>query len=149
MKHFFLLSFLIFNSGVFNFTKAQDPVKWSVVYKSISATEGEIIIAANIEKGWHTYSQRPTKDGPIPTSFTFTPTKDYELEGKTTESEAHEEFVKAFEAKVFIFSNKAEFKQKIKLKKKGTNIPIKIEFMCCNDMMCLPPKNVELSVKAQ
>jgi DsbC/DsbD-like thiol-disulfide interchange protein len=149
MKHLFLLTFLIFSSGIFNSAKAQDPVKWTAAYKSVSATEGEIIITANIEKGWHTYSQRPTKDGPIPTSFTFTPSKDYELEGKTTESEAHEEFVKAFEAKVFIFSNKAEFKQKIKLKKKGANIPIKIEFMCCNDMMCLPPKNVELTVKAQ
>jgi thiol:disulfide interchange protein DsbD len=149
MKHLFLFSFLVFNLSIFNSAKAQDPVKWSAAYKSISASEGEIIITANIEKGWHTYSQRATKDGPISTSFTFTPSKDYELEGKTWESEAHEEFVKAFGAKVYIYSDKAEFRQKIKVKKKGTSIPIKVEFMCCNDMMCLPPKTADLSVKAQ
>jgi thiol:disulfide interchange protein DsbD len=129
--------------------QTQNPVKWSAVYKSISATEGEVIINAVIDNNWHTYSQRPTTDGPIPTSFKFTASKDFELVGKTEESNSHEEFVKAFDAKIFVFTGKAEFKQKVKVKTKGATISFKIEYMCCNDMMCLPPKTLDLSVKAQ
>lgn len=131
-------------------SQTQNPVTWTAIYKTVSATEGEILITANIEKGWHTYSQKPTEAGPIPTSFTFTKSKDYELVGKTEESNAHEEYVKAFEAKVFVFSGKAEFKQKVKMRSKaGFAIPLKVEFMSCNDMMCLPPKTIDLSVKTQ
>lgn len=149
MKHLiiFILSFLFLN-----ITKAQDqnPVTWKASYKSISATEGEITINASIAKGWHTYSQREVADGPIPTSFKFTPSKQFSLIGKTEESNAHEEYVKAFEAKIFVFTDKAEFKQKIKLNGKGpVTISFKVEFMSCNDMMCLPPKTIDLTVKAQ
>lgn len=128
----------------------QNPVQWFASYKAISATEGEIVINALIDKGWHTYSQRPTDAGPIPTAFAFTNQGNYELVGKTQESDAHEEFVKAFDAKIFVFTNKAEFRQKIKLVgKSGFIIPFKVEFMCCNDNMCLPPKTIDLSVKTQ
>lgn len=136
----------------FSVTKAQNtnPITWQAAYKAISATEGEITITGVIEKGWHTYSQRPTDAGPIPTSLKFTEAKDYTLVGKTTESDAHEEYVKAFEAKVFVFSGKAEFKQKIKINsKKPLTVALKLEYMCCNDMMCLPPKIIDLSVKVQ
>jgi DsbC/DsbD-like thiol-disulfide interchange protein len=148
MKTFFALLL-----GLFTFSKMYsqshtNPVTWSASYKAISATEGEIIVVATIQNGWHTYSQRPAPDGPIPTSFSFTPTKQFALIGKTEESEAHEEFVKSFEANIFVFKDKAEFKQKIKIKGKGGfTIPFSVEYMTCNDMMCLPPKTVELSVK--
>ena len=132
------------------FSQAHNPVTWQASYKTLSASEGEIIITAKIEKGWHTYSQRATTDGPIPTSFTFTPSGKYKLVGKTEESDAHEEFVKAFEANIFVFTDKAEFRQKIKLSgKAGFDIPVKLEYMSCNDMMCLPPKIVDLNVKVQ
>ncbi len=142
--------FIAFLWAVSGFSQAHNPVTWQASYKPISASEGEVIITAKIEKGWHTYSQRATTDGPIPTSFTFTPSKKYELAGKTEESDAHEEFVKAFEANIFVFTDKAEFRQKIKIKDKNAfDLPLKLEFMSCNDMMCLPPKIVDLSVKVQ
>jgi thiol:disulfide interchange protein DsbD len=129
--------------------QSQNPVSWQASYKSTSATEGEIIIRATIEKGWHTYSQKPTDAGPIPTNFKFTEVKNYSLIGKTEESNAHEEFVKAFDAKIAVFSDKAEFKQKIKFSKAGFAVSVKIEYMCCNDMMCLPPKTLDLEVRIQ
>lgn len=127
-----------------------DPVSWKAEYKPTGDKSGEIVITGIIQPGWHTYSQRPTDAGPIPTSFTFTPMKQYRLEGKTEEADAHEEFVPAFEAKIFVFTGKAGFTQKIALTgAKGFVIPVKVEFMSCNDMMCLPPKTVELTVKVQ
>jgi len=126
-----------------------NPVTWQATYKAGSATEGEIILTATIEKGWHTYSQKVVADGPIATSFTFTPSKQYSLVGKTEESKAHEEYVKAFEAKISVFTDKAEFRQKIKHSGKPASVAIKAEYMCCNDMMCLPPKTIDLTVKVQ
>jgi hypothetical protein len=140
--------------GLFAFTstfsQAQNPVTWKATYKQLSASEGEIIISAQVEKGWHTYSQRPTDAGPISTSFTFAPSKHYQLIGKTEETGVHEEFDVAFDAKLFVITDKAEFTQKIKISgKTGFSIPLKAEFVCCSDKMCLPPKVMELSVKVQ
>lgn len=135
---------------VTNVTAQQNPVHWFASYKALSPTEGEIVITASIDKTWHTYSQRPTDDGPVPTSFTFSESKQFQLLGKTEESNAHEEFVAAFGAKIFVFTDKAEFRQKIKLTGKG-GFPLnfKVEYMCCDDKMCLPPKTIDLSVKVQ
>lgn len=139
--------FLAFFAFFSAYSQAKNPISWVVSYKSISATEGEVVITAVIEKTWHMYSQKPTTDGPVPTSFTFPPSKQYQLVGKTEESPAHEEFDQAFGAKVFSFSDKAEFKQKIKLTGKGGfPVSFKVEFMCCDNNMCLPPKTVDLSV---
>ena len=146
------LIFLLFSAFIFTGINAQqqNPVTWQTTYKSLSSTEGEIIITATIEKGWHTYSQRPTDAGPINTTVTFPTSKQYTLVGKTEESGAHEEFEKAFDAKVFSFSDKAEFKQKIKLTSKaGFAANFKVEYVCCNDKMCLPPKTIDLTVKVQ
>jgi hypothetical protein len=149
MKKILGLSLVLF-AFLNGLSQAKDPVKWMASYKSISATEGEIIINAIIEKGWHTYSQKPITDGPLPTVFTFSPGKDYQLVGKTDESETEEEYVEAFGAKVFHFSNTAKFIQKVKITgKSGFSIAFKVEYMCCDNKMCLPPKTTDLSVKIQ
>lgn len=123
------------------------PVTWNAIYVPKTATEGEVVFTATIDKKWHIYSQRPTDVGPIPTSFTLVPSADFELIGNVEEEQAHEEYVAAFEAKVFVFSGKAVFKQKIKLKnQKGFTANTSLEFMTCNDVQCLPPAIVELSV---
>ena len=143
MKNF-LATFLLFFSLA---SMGQNPVTWKATYKPISATEGEITIVGTLENGWHTYSQRATDAGPIPTTIKFSPLAQYDLNGKTEETGAHEEFVKAFDAKIFVFTGKAEFHQKIKVKGKGFTIPITIEYTTCNDMMCQPPKTITLQVK--
>ena len=125
----------------------QNPVSWSAVYTETNDNEGIISITASIQPAWHIYSQRPTEAGPIPTSFTFTPGNNFELLEKTQEENAKEEFVKAFDAKVFVFTGKAVFKQRVKrLNTKKFIAPLALEYMTCNDMMCLPPKTVELSI---
>jgi thiol:disulfide interchange protein DsbD len=128
----------------------KDPVSWTTSYKALSNGEGEISITGKIDKGWHIYSQRPTDAGPIPTSFTLVPSAAFERLGDAVEEGSQEEFDKAFDAKIFVFNERAVFRQKIKVKgKPGFVIPVKLEYMSCNDMMCLPPKVIELSVKTQ
>lgn len=148
MKKLITLCICLFNLATLHAQTQPNPVTWFASYKSISATEGEIVISATIEKNWHTYSQRPTDAGPVSTIITFAPSKNYELIGKTEETDAHEEFDKAFDAKIYVFTEKAGFRQKVKLNSKpGFVIPFKVEFICCNDMMCQPPKIVNLTVK--
>lgn len=126
---------------------ALKPVVWNVSYTEISSTEGEIVFTALIEKKWHIYSQRPTDVGPIPTSFTVIPNSNFELVGKVIEKEAHEEFVAAFDAKVFVFSHEAVFKQRvIRKNKQAFAINTSLEFMTCNDVQCLPPTTLNFSV---
>lgn len=126
---------------------ALKPVTWNVSYVEKSATEGEIVFKAVIEKKWHIYSQRPTDVGPIPTSFTVSPNVSIELIGKTEEMEAHEEFVAAFDAKVFVFSGETVFKQKVKRKSNNAIlINTSLEFMTCNDVQCLPPSTLNFIV---
>lgn len=123
------------------------PVTWNVSYVEKTETEGEIVYRAVIEKKWHIYSQRPTDVGPIPTSFSVTPNANFELVGKTEEMEAHEEYVAAFDAKVFVFSGEAVFKQKVKRKNsKKFSINTSLEFMTCNDVQCLPPTTLSFTV---
>jgi hypothetical protein len=149
MKKPFVLCVALFLS-LSVFSQAQNPVSWLTSYKAISSTEGEITITALIEKTWHTYSQIPVTDGPIPTTFSFTPSKNFDLVGSTSESKPEEEYVEAFGAKVMHFSEKAVFTQKVKLNHKaGFVINFLAEYMCCDNKMCLPPKTVALSVKTQ
>lgn len=146
MKNLFLILFSLLSIlGI-----SQNPLKpvvWDAKYVEKSSTEGEIIFTAIIEKKWHIYSQRPTDVGPIPTSFTVTPNSNFELIEKVIEKEAHEEFVPAFDAKVFVFSEEAIFKQKVIRKdKKAFIINTSLEFMTCNDVQCLPPTTLNFSV---
>jgi DsbC/DsbD-like thiol-disulfide interchange protein len=147
-KLFFLVPIFFFVSALSS--QQQNPVSWQAQFKAVTATEGEIILTASIQKGWHIYSQRPTEAGPIPTSFTLSPSQNFKLIDKPTEEGSQEEFDKAFEAKIYSFNEKATLKQKIKLTgKPGFTVNIKVEYMSCNDMMCLPPKTSDLTVKVQ
>lgn len=146
MRHLFLSFFLVLNLVVFA-QAPLSPVSWSVSYSDLPNNEGEITFKAKIDPKWHIYSQRPTDAGPIPTSFSITPGTGFELVGNVQENDAHEEFVAAFDAKVFIFEKEAVFKQKIKRKSTaGSKLNASVEYMTCNDRQCLPPKTVDLSV---
>lgn len=146
MKKMLLVLFSLFTVLGFSQTPLK-PVVWHVTYAEKSSTEGEIIFSATIEKKWHIYSQRPTDVGPIPTSFTIAPNANFELKGKVEEEDAHEEFVAAFDAKVFVFSGTAVFKQKvIRKNNKSFTVNTSLEFMTCNDVQCLPPTTLDFIV---
>ena len=119
-----------------------DPVQWDSKVKKLSDTEYEITYTATIEDHWHFYSQNGEDDGPIATEFAFnTDKKDYELVGKTSESETIEVFEDAFQMKVNYFENEAIFKQKIKvLNPDLKSIAAEVLFQACDDSKCLPPE---------
>ncbi|GAB6279026.1 MAG: thioredoxin family protein [Lentimicrobium sp.] len=140
-----LLGFIVF-LGPFsqNYAQILDPVKWSFSSQRISSDEFELNFTAKIEKNWHLYSQYIPEGGPIPTTFTFEPSPNYKLIGKTIEPKPHKMFDQNFEMEVQYFDGQAVFKQRIKsLTQQSFNVRGTVEFMACDDSRCIPPVEVD------
>ena len=129
------------------FSQIETPVKWSYAAKRISPTEAVIFLKATIQPGWHIYSQNVKPGGPIKTSFTFAPSKDFGLVGKTIEPKPATKFEKAFKMNVSYFDKEVVFQQKIKLRSaNAATVKGKLEYMVCNNLKCLPPEEVNFTV---
>jgi DsbC/DsbD-like thiol-disulfide interchange protein len=126
--------------------QVKSPVRWSYASKKISATEAVVFLKATIDKDWHIYSQTGKAGGPVKTAFTFNPSKDYVLAGKTIEPKPIVKYEPAIKMNVGYFENSVVFQQKIKLRSpKVKTVTGKLEFMACNKQ-CLPPDEVEFSI---
>ncbi|MGC8802623.1 MAG: cytochrome c biogenesis protein CcdA, partial [Bacteroidales bacterium] len=121
--------------------------------KSISASTGEIIFTANIDRGYHIYGAYFDEGGPVRTHFIFPASDAFSLLGKLKEvTPPVKKKDPAFDnMEITLLSKKAVFAQKIELKKKGElRIPVEVEYMACTDETCLPPvrKTIEVSIPA-
>ncbi|MVN90946.1 protein-disulfide reductase DsbD N-terminal domain-containing protein [Mucilaginibacter aquatilis] len=145
MKKVLLMMVALFLT-VAAFAQIDEPVKWSYAAKKISATEAIVLVKATIEPGWHIYSQHIKEGGPIATTFTFTPGKDYTLVGKTIEPKVISKYDDQFKMNIGFFENSVVFQQKVKLKAGAATVKGKVEFMSCNDRKCLPPDEVAFNV---
>ncbi|WP_432709581.1 protein-disulfide reductase DsbD domain-containing protein [Pedobacter sp.] len=125
----------------------ENPVTWSYGQKKISKTEAVVYIKANIQNGWHIYSQHVKPGGPIKTSFTFSPSKDYVKVGATTGPKAKSKFEKVFDMDVSYYEGQVIFQQKFKILKPGATIKGKIEYMACDATKCLPPAEVDFAIQ--
>ncbi len=127
----------------------RNPVKWSFAAAPSSTDSAAILmLTATVEEGWHIYSQFMESGGPLPTTFTFIPGKDYSLVGKVKEEGS---LVKAYDEtfmmNVLWFANSVTFIQRVKLNVPATEIKGEVEFMVCNDHQCLPPDEVSFTLK--
>lgn len=147
MKKIITAGFLLLFSNLL-FAQIQNPVEWTATSKKINDKTYEIRLTANINKGWHIYSQTTPEGGPVPTSITFTKNPLLTIEGKTKEVgklEKHNEPL--FGVDVKQFSNNVDFVQVVKLKAPvKTSVDVAVEFMVCNDKQCLPPSTRKFSV---
>jgi cytochrome c biogenesis protein CcdA len=133
----FAFSFSLLNAQI-----VENPVTWSWETEKISDTEYKLIYNATIEEGWHLYSAHVDPDvGPYPTAFYYDTIPNFIFKGKVEETEPHVEYDPNFEAELAFFSNKAQFWQYITVPA-GKEFTVKgeIEWMVCNDEMCMPPE---------
>ena len=144
-KVFLTCSLLLFSISA-TFAQLESPVTWSYAAKKINATSAEIYIKANIDEGWHLYSQFLKPGGPSKTKIAFNASKDFALVGTTTEPKAITYFDKNFKMNVSYFADQVVFKQKVKLNAKTTVVKGKIEYMVCDDSKCLPPDEISFSI---
>ena len=147
MKKALFLTLILFLVFIFTATaQILKPVKWSFNAIKITDAEFDLVLKADIDKGWHVYSTDTVVNGPIPTSFKFQPSGEYELVGKIKTSKVINEYDKVLEMQLRYFEHEAIFKQRVKMKSdKPFQIAGELEFMACNDRSCLPPDVVEFS----
>jgi len=140
----FGLFFLLFGLQI---SKAQiwEPVEWEYIVEDLNGDVATLVFKAKIDKGWHVYTQNITDPmGPIPTTFIFKKSDDYQLLGKTSEGKGETVYDPNFEMELKYFSGEALFKQRVKLKNSETfKISGELEFMACDEKQCLPPEFLE------
>ena len=49
--------FLLLSMAFASFDQLQDPVKWTYSVKDLNESESELVFTANLDAGWHLYSQ--------------------------------------------------------------------------------------------
>lgn len=137
----FILTTISASSQIF------DPAVWNFGYEDKGNNVYEIIISATIDEGSHIYSMDIPEGGPIPTSIRFDSVSSWVPDGDSYEVTSPEEiFDEAFGMNIKSFSNKAEFRQKIR-----GNVPVftvtgAVNYMACNNVTCSPPRDVEFEI---
>ena len=126
------------------FSQIYNPVSWEFSQSKISDSEIELHFKANIEEGWHLYSQ-DIPESPPATTFTFIINGDTSIK-VLEESESIQQYDPNFDMILKYFSDEAIFKHNIKVEE-GENFKIEgyVDFMVCDDAQCLPPDYVEFS----
>jgi thiol:disulfide interchange protein len=104
--------------------------------------EVTLTLTSDIEKNWYMYSNDFDPNlGPIVAEIIFEKNKTFELVGKTIPVGAKKHYEDIWKGDVSIFTEKAVFKQKIKVLSENPNINISLYFQECNEIsgVCMPP----------
>lgn len=124
------------------------PVKFSISQKRISASEIEITFKGRMESGWHVYSTGLGNDGPTSATFSVDHATGAAPVGtlKAGSGEKHKQDP-IFDMPVRYFEGTCTFTQRIKLTAKNYQLKGYLTYGACNDENCLPPTNVDVTVK--
>ncbi|MDR0874245.1 MAG: thioredoxin family protein [Prevotellaceae bacterium] len=135
-KHLLTYALFLTFSGI----SAQiiEPIHWTFNQKSPT----ELTFHADIDAGWHLYGTEIPEDGPVATKIVFETLENAELAGSISASKTPiEKYDNNFLMTLSYFENAVDFTQKIKLKDPNNyRISGYVEFMACNDEMCIAPK---------
>lgn len=146
LLHIFLLSIASLGLPHEN-AVSPDPITWSFSVEKISDNTFEMVAVADIKKGWFLYSQDNPAEGPIPTSFEFSPsdkvtmTPDVKEEGDLIKKEDD-----MFEMVISKYKSKVTFRQSYKSSDPTGAIKGYVTYMTCDGLRCLPPKDVDFNV---
>lgn len=128
-----------------------DPVKWDVSLQQKGGKQYEILINAEIDPGWHLYSQKQFGEefeGPIATEFSYNTTDStYRLVGETKEPQLKPIFDKVFNLDVVYFEDEAKFSQIIEvINENDFKAVLEVFYSVCDDEKCLAPETKTFEV---
>ena len=116
MKKFFkLFTFLVLMVPFIAKAQILEPVQWTVETEKLNKNEYNIVFKAEIEDGWHLYSQNTPFGGPMPLYFDFIDTLGIERIGGVAEPKAIVHYSDIFEIDEHFFEKEAVFTQRVKL----------------------------------
>lgn len=119
--------------------QGQRPVSWSCQWNNTSNNEGNLVVTASLQAGWHVYSQHLDEGGPIPTRLNIVKADDFKLIGQPQEKgSAYTYYDSLYEMNITWYSYEVGFLQKVRLEKSSATIRCEVVFMVCNDNECIP-----------
>jgi thiol:disulfide interchange protein DsbD len=135
-------------TGTLAMAQSSKQVTWTFSTKKVADKTYEIHMSATIGGDYHMYAQNAGVDGPIPTTFSFTRSPLFTLDGAVKENgRLVKKFEDAWKGDVRYYEKTVDFVQVVKLKNNvKTALAGKVEFMVCDDHQCLPPADVDIKV---
>lgn len=144
MKPIHLLTLALMLMSTKIHSQVKDPVKWNFKYENQKNGSVSIIAEAKIEDDWHLYGTQIPEGGPIPTTLTLEAASFFKVKGNVLEVPKPElKYDSNFGLDISLHNKKASFIQNIEPNQtEGFKVKGSVEYMCCNDETCLPPKTV-------
>lgn len=112
------------------------PVDWSGELKKDGSDNYDLIFKAQIEDGWHIFSQHTGEGGGLPLEVEFhNESDDFEANGAVEESETIEQFSDIFEVNEEIFEKEAVLTQNITLKNDDARyVKAEVRYQVCEEV---------------
>lgn len=132
------------------FAQAQNPIKWRMNVRMTTATDGEVIIKATPDQGWHLYGMTMPERTAKPTTFDFAGTTGVKWTSDVTPSAAPKIVTDPFfSIQVPWWDTAVTFRRKFKIDNAvaAPSVTCKISFMGCNNQSCMPPSSVSFTKK--
>src|SRR4051812_29127568 len=130
--------------GGSNNIPGQELVKLTGSVTERHATNVKGVVNATIENGWHINSNKPLDDFVIPTKLSFDGT---ELVSAEYPPHTVRTFTFSGGQKLAVFEGTIQIPFTAKLQS-GDTIKGKLHYQACNDTVCLPPRDAELTIDA-
>jgi thiol:disulfide interchange protein DsbD len=130
--------------GGANTIPGQELVKLTGSVTERHATQVKGVVTATIENGWHINSNKPLDDFVIPTKLSFDGT---ELVSADYPQHTVRSFTFSGGQKLAVFEGTIQIPFTANLKS-GDTIKGKLHYQACNDTVCLPPRDAELTIDA-
>ena len=145
MKKLILLWLCLFTLQAF--AKIDTPVHWKFASAKVGQDKYAVSFTANIDSGWHLYSQFLKSGGPIPTFFKFDKTPGLLLAGKVTEKPAAlSGFDQSFQMTIRYHEHQVTFTQIVETGDPGAHVTGSLNYMVCSGQKCLPPADVSFDI---
>ena len=149
-KYFSFISIILLSLSISGFAQvgSAKQVSWTFAVKKIGDKKYEVKMTATIAGNYHLYAQVAGVEGPIPTTITFTPNPLLTMDGKPVEQgKKITKMEEAWGGKVNFYEKTVTFVQVVNAKTKAkTSLNGKIDFMVCDDELCLPPAEVPFKI---
>lgn len=148
LRYFFTVIFAL--TLLSAFSQSQNPIKWRMNVRMTTPSEGEVIIKATLDQGWHLYGMKMPEGTAKPTVFDFAGTTGVKWSSDITPSQAPKMFFDPiFSVQVPWWDASVTFRRKFRVDNAVAtpSVTCKITFMGCNNQSCLAPSSVSFTKK--
>jgi thioredoxin:protein disulfide reductase len=133
-----------FGGAASNNIPGQDLVKLTGSITQRAGSDVKGVVTATILSGWHINSNKPLDDFVIPTKLSF---DDADLVSAEYPPHTVRSFTFSGDQKLAVFEGTVQIPFAAKLKT-GDTIHGKLHYQACNDTVCLPPRDAEVTIDA-